>query len=94
MPIQFLPIIKDAKLSDTFTFDFDNSAFASASADDRKRLEAARISIALGDSDKAIADLKDGSSTDPNVALLRGAAEMTRFSELAVVSRRPIGGKP
>ena len=81
VPIQFPPTIRDAKLSDAFTFDFDTPAFSSSSAEDQKRLAAARISIALGDADKAMADLKGASDTDPNVALLRGAAEMTRFSE-------------
>lgn len=81
VPIRFPPNIRDAKLSDNFTFDFDTKAFDSSSADDKKRLEAARIAIALNESDKAISELKGASETDPNVWLLRGAAEMTRFSE-------------
>jgi tetratricopeptide (TPR) repeat protein len=81
VPIQFPPNIRDAKLADAFTFDFDTKIFGNSTGEDQKRLEAARISIALSDSDKAIADLRGGSDTDANVWLLRGAAEMTRFSE-------------
>lgn len=81
VPIVFPPTIRDAKLSDAFTFDFDTKSFGASSADDQKRLAAARISIALGDADKAIADLKEANDADSNVALLRGAAEMTRLND-------------
>lgn len=86
LPIEFPVVIKNAKLQDTPIFDFDTSAFRSSSAEDQKRLAAARLSIILSDSDRAIADLRDASPSDPNVALLRGAAEMLRSTDAGRVS--------
>ena len=86
LPIEFPVVIKNAKLQDTPIFDFNTSAFRSSSAEDQKRLAAARLSITLSDSDKAIADLRDASPSDPNVALLRGAAEMLRSTDAGRVA--------
>lgn len=81
VPIQFPPSIKNARFSDPFIFDIDRSAFISSNADDQKRLGEAWTAVALGDSDKALAALKGASDTDPNVALLRGAAEAGRSTQ-------------
>ena len=81
VPIQFPPNIKNARFSDPFIFDIDKSPFQSSSADDQKRLAGAWVAIALDQSDKALAALKGASDTDPNVALLRGAAEAARRTQ-------------
>lgn len=81
VPIQFPPVIKNALLADAFVLDIDRSAFKSSDTADQKRLGDAWIAVALGDSDKALAALKDASNADPNVALMRGAAEAGRSTE-------------
>ncbi|WP_072368972.1 tetratricopeptide repeat protein [Hyphomicrobium sp. NDB2Meth4] len=81
VPIQFPPNIKNARFSDPFIFDIDKSVFQSSSSDDQKRLAEAWVAIALDQSDKALAALKGASDADPNVALLRGAAEAGRRTQ-------------
>jgi tetratricopeptide (TPR) repeat protein len=81
VPIQFPPRIKNARFSDPFIFDIDKSSFESSSADDQKRLAEAWVAIAFDQSDNALAALKGASDTDPNVALLRGAAEAARRTQ-------------
>jgi len=81
IPIRFPPAIKNARLSNAFVFNFDRLPFKSAGAEDQKRLADAWVAIALDESDKAIAALKDATPSDPNVALMRGAAEFIRDTE-------------
>jgi tetratricopeptide (TPR) repeat protein len=81
IPIPFAVALKNAKLGDSFVLDFDQSAFRTSSPDDQRRLAAARTSIALGEADRAKADLQGADEKDPNVALLRGAAEAIRLNE-------------
>lgn len=81
VPISFPLTIKNARLSDAFVFDFDTAAFKGSSAEDQPRLVAARLAVALGDTDKALQELAGASDSDPSVALLRGAAETQRYTE-------------